>query len=265
MNKFNHNKRQNTAILFELMTKELASATMRSDAVGVRAALSIVKEFFSPGKILRTELDLYRTLLDAPRVSAPVAQQLLRETAETYQGLNKEEILSEQRKLVSKMSNLRKEVFSHFIPNYKSLASIYQIFRKTVKTHDRIILENTLLEALQAPRLNETKEMVPISGLVFKKFLERFNDEYSGLLSEQKDLLRSYILGGTELSVHVNEEIGRLRESLREAKEPELAGDQRRGLVLEMLDSFREAPIGRETIEKILKIQALISEAKSNG
>ena len=43
--------------------------------------------------------------------------------------------------------NLTSEVFSNFVPNYKNLATIAQVFGTDVNTKERVLLERKLLGA----------------------------------------------------------------------------------------------------------------------
>lgn len=254
---FKHNKKQNTAILYECLIKELAAATIQTDKEKIGKILGILKEFFSAGMILKEELGLYHNLSNVPSIKPDVAEKLINEMSTIYDGLDKEKILYEQKRLVSKMGDVRKEIFSHFVSNYKTLASIYQIFRKTIKPHERIILEGVLKNSLSIPKLIKSEEK-PLSNLVYKRYIERFNSEYDGLLLEQKELLKNYILGGTEFAVYLNEEIGRLKEELKKDVK-----DDRVFLVIEMLESFKNEIPTREMVEKVLKIQELLYESNN--
>ena len=107
---------------------------------------------------------------------------------------------------------------------------------------------------------------------MFKSFVERFNKEYSGLLEEQKDLLSRFIASGVgedlEFKIYLNDEIGRLKEQLSEAKETKefkedkdmlLKADQ----VLGLLEGLSQKPLEDGDLKRILKIQELAREIKN--
>ena len=82
----------------------------------------------------------------------------------------------------------------------------------------------------EASKNNETKELKHIDSLVFKSFVERFNTEYVNLLEEQKTLLSKFIGSGIgnslEFQMYLDQEIGRLKEQVFEAKQaPEFIQD----------------------------------------
>ena len=118
------------------------------------------------------------------------------------------------------------------------------------------------------------QEMKPIDDLTFKTFVEKFNTEYSGkLINEQKELLTKYISSfidnGIELKIFLNEELGRLKKivtesaSMEEVKNDEEMSEKTKK-VLEIIEDFKNHKIGKELIEKILKIQNLASEIQTD-
>ena len=61
MKKSTHSKIKNTAILFELLSRQVAADTI--SGVEASPALTIIKEFFKADSALAKELMLYQTLL----------------------------------------------------------------------------------------------------------------------------------------------------------------------------------------------------------
>ena len=62
--KLKHNKKRNTAFLFESLTKELTKAIVNKDEATKQVILSIMKEHFKKGSILAKELDVYKSLYE---------------------------------------------------------------------------------------------------------------------------------------------------------------------------------------------------------
>ena len=60
--KLKHNKKRNTAFLYEALVKELTKAVVNKDTQKKNALVSMLKENFSVGKILQKELELIKTL-----------------------------------------------------------------------------------------------------------------------------------------------------------------------------------------------------------
>jgi hypothetical protein len=72
--KLKHNKKRNTAFLFESLTKELTKAIVNKDEKTKQIILSVIKEHFKKGSILSKELDVYNLLqeCDAFIIVSPI-------------------------------------------------------------------------------------------------------------------------------------------------------------------------------------------------
>ena len=101
------------------------------------------------------------------------------------------------------------------------------------------------------------------------KFLEKFNDKYSSVLSEnQRTLLMKYISSfsdnGLELKAYLNEEIGAIRGKIDELMgDAALCDSQMKSSaekVLNILESHRQNPINEEMLKDVLKFQDLVKE-----
>jgi len=169
---------------------------------------------------------------------------------------------------------LSKDVFTTFVPNYKNLATLHQVFNNLdLSAKERVLLEEDALQIMtEATQQVEKKELRHIDNLVFTSFVERFNKEYSGLLEEQKALLSRFIGSGVggdlEFQIYLNDEIGRLKDQVSEAKETkEFKEDkdmlQKADKVLGLLEGFSQKPLEDGDLKKILKIQELAREIKN--
>lgn len=274
--KFKHNKKRNTAFLFETLVRELTKTVVEKDQKKKSSILSLIKEFFSKDKILNRELSLYKTLVSEQKLTTRVAEKLLNEVKKEYDKLDAKEIFNEQSRLIKKMnSSFEKKVFSNFVPHYKSLATINQIFNADIPLKKKVLLEEQMI-GIMSSTTEEKKEaeQKPIDNLVLKTFTNKFNSVYSEtLLEEQQTLLNKYMTSfadnGVELKLYLNEELGRLKESLqtkislKEIKDVSLR--DKTSLVLEKIDSFRKIKVDLELVKNVLRIQSLVSEFNKNG
>jgi ribosomal protein S20 len=212
-------------------------------------------------------------LYETQNVSEKVAEKLIFEVRISHQKLDKKKIFSEQSTLIKKMNKvISKNAFSNFVPNYKSLATIYQIFNDDTPTKSRVLLEDNVAKRLSSEKINE-EEMKPVDDIVYRTFIKKFNEEYSSrLLNEQRELLSKYISSfvdnGIELKIFLNEEVARLKKALANSlKMKEVNEDQgmlsRTKEVLKLLEDFKKTKINKTLVEKILKIQNLAKEITS--
>ena len=200
-----------------------------------------------------------------------MCEKLIYEVKRAHNSLDKESIFEEQTTLISKINKmLSKKVFANFVPNYKSLATISQILNPDVSIKHRVLLENNLAQTLSATASDKKEPMASMDNLVYRTFVKKFNEEYSGkLLEGQEKLLSKYIASfhddGVELKIFLNEEFSRLKGVLNGSLENEeivkdetLCENTRK--VLSVLDSYREAEIDIAMIQQVLKIQNLVEE-----
>jgi len=274
--KLKHNKKRNTAFLYETLIKEMTKAVIEKNIELKNEIFSIIKESFQNNSTLYKELKLYKSLCDTYDLEPHVAEKLIYEIRQEHSKLNEKKLFSEQSILIKKINSLlSKSVFSNFVPNYKSLATVYQIFNQETPVKKRVLLEHALIKKMSNKITDSELKIKPINSLVYKSFVSRFNSEYSStLISEQKELLSKYISSfvdnGIELKMFLNEEISRLKDSIKESlsledikQDTEMVSKTKK--ILETLDNFRKDRIDKNLIMKVLKIQNLAKEIENDG
>jgi hypothetical protein len=146
--KLKHNKKRNTAFLFETLIREMTRAAIRKDAKALASCKAILKEYFSAGTALHEELQLYRSLYETYGLSKSSAEKLLAEVRESYSKLINEKsavMFTEQSAVIKKINkDVSKDVFSNFVPQYKNIATIYQIFNGDLAPAKRVLLEELI-------------------------------------------------------------------------------------------------------------------------
>jgi len=272
--KLRHNKKRNTAFLYEALVRELTKAIIRKDTQYKKKVVSAIKESFGKTTELRKELDLYRSLQESQNLKPYLAEKLIYEVRSQYKKIDKKKLFNEQSKLINKINRtLSKKVFSHYVPSYKNIATISQIFNDELLPKKRVLLEDAMVAWLAGKNEGDKRDAPTVNNLVIKKFVENFNDQYNSiLLREQKELLQKYIFSfsdnGIEFKLYLNEELGRLKEIIKKSSySDEIKSDyemeRKSKEVLKLMETFKEAPICGETIKKIIKIQNLVSEIQS--
>tara|TARA_B100001094_G_C17941587_1_gene675847 strand:- start:249 stop:878 length:630 start_codon:yes stop_codon:yes gene_type:complete len=204
------------------------------------------------------------------------AERLLLEAKKQFNEMDRDEVFKSQSKLIEKINkDIGKDFFSNFVPSYKTLASIAQIFSDSSTAKEKVLLERSIIGRLvtKPNRQDEPEEMKPIDKLVFKKVIENFNQKYNGkLLNEQQELLNRYILSfdnsDLEFKVYLNEELARVKESLDNLETDEEIQNDKDLLsklqeVKNSVNKFQTRKIDSKMIEKVMSIQSLISECSS--
>ena len=269
--KFKHNKKRNTALLYEYLVKELTRCVLKEDVVNKQKIVHILKEFFSKNSILARELEIYKSVVEPSELPIKMAEKILSESKKQFDKLNRDDIFKEQTKLLKEISSsVESDIFSNFVPQYKSLATIYQLFNLDASPKKKVLLEEKVLNIMTNNQEEKELELPVQNNLVFKKFIEGFNRQYEGLLlNEQKELLNKYIVSSfeensLELKVYLNEELGRIKSILGS-----LSGDEKfktkASKILMSVNQIKESKINSDSIKKILMLQKLAGEVQTNG
>ena len=202
-----HSKYKNTAILFEILVKQITADTLSGKD---SKAVDILKKYFSNTE-LGKEYKLYETLTKSKNVSEGKATTIIDTILESSKKLNKNKLRKEKYNLVKEIKedfNID-EIFNIRIKDYKVYASIYtllEIYGSGKNVNPQQIIDNkvTLLEYLTQSlvKSDEVKNDVlqefasadkDIRILTYRILLDRFNEKYSGLNSKQKTILKEYI------------------------------------------------------------------------
>ena len=192
---------------------------------------------------------------------------------EKHETLDKKRLFQEQSALINKINKiLSNKVYSNFVPNYKTIASVYSIFQDALPVKDRVLLEENIVSHMSSSIDIEPEKQEPIDSLTYNTFVSAFNKEYSEALNEnQKNLLNSYITSidnsQLEFKTFLNEEIGRLKEEILSFKDNNLVisnQDLKEKIekVYNVLDETKNSKIDTKTIEIVLTTQQLVEEIK---
>ena len=268
--KIRHNKKRNTAFVYEALVKEATVAILKNDVEKRDKAIKIIKKHFKPGSVLRKDLDCYRSLCENQNLDRLTAEKILKEVKLQKRLIDPTGLFKQQTKLVHDVNKeVSPSVFKNFVPSYKSLATIMQIFSDKISPKDQVILENEIVQRM----LVESKEVQhteQIDSLIYKTFAAKFNERYdNNLLKEQKELLNYYVSSfadnGLELKIFMNEEISRLKQQLEKGKNiAEIKEDNemlnKTQKVIERLNSFAKEDITDDVLITVMRTQKLVKE-----
>ncbi len=261
--KLKHNKKRNTAFLFESLTKELTKAIVNKDEKTKNIILSIMKEHFKKGSTLAKELDVYKSLYETRGLNKDTANRMLNEAKRMYSTFMPQDIFNQQTRIINDVNKkVSPAVFTNFMSNYKDLATIAQIFDNEIPMKTRVILEQYLIDRLSTED-NPQNNLKPIDSLVYKEFVKKFNDKYgTSLMEEQKELLTKYIASYSnddiDFKIYLNEEISRIRQVVLSSKQ--ITESKEKEGLLSVLESFKTTQVTPAMVEKVLKLQQLVKE-----
>lgn len=202
MKKIKHSKFKNTAMLFELLTRQITSDIISSNE---SIAIQILKKHFNKNTELIKEYKLYKTLSDEKLKSETKANMFIEAVLKARRGLNRNKLQNEKYELIKSIKeNFEIETFFQTkVQNYKLLASVYKIFEYNELDNPVEITKSriTILENITSkPNTSVITEDVAIAQepkevrlMAYKYLVEKFNAKYSNLTESQKVLLREYI------------------------------------------------------------------------
>jgi len=267
-----HNKKRNTAFIYETLSRELTKAIVDKDVKRKSMVVSLVKEHFSATSVLTEELNLYKILLESEDVKPNIAERLLQETKFAHAQIDNNAVFSAQSRIIAAINkNLGQATWSNFVPNFKSLASVSAIFNTKMSIKKKVLFEQTIIEKMTSPKDSAPPDaMKTIDNITYHSFIKKFNSKYTDLLQEQKDLLNRYITSfadeGFELRVYLNEELSRLKALVAEATQTaeEALISQKLEGISNYLEEFRKREFTDTDLNKVLKTQELVKELSAN-
>jgi len=202
MRKVKHNKIRNTGLLFEFLLRQITSDVLNKDN---GQAVKIVKEKFNENTELGKELALYNVLITKKFKSDSKADYFINEVMKARGDLNNSVLRRERYNLIKEIQsnyNLQKFMSSK-VPNYKTYASIFTLFEfnKSLSPDQKTESFFNIVEHVttndKSIKLSETVTTLPddedLRILTYKTLLEKFNQKYTKLSGDQKNLLREYI------------------------------------------------------------------------
>jgi hypothetical protein len=202
MKKIKHSKFKNTAMLFELLTRQITSDIISSNE---SVAIQILKKHFNKNTELIKEYRLYKTLCDERLKSDTKANMLIEAALKARRGLNRNKLQNEKYQLIRTIKE-NFDIDSFFqtkVQNYKLLASIYKVFEYNELenpveiTKSRITILENITSKLNKNIMTEdvaiANEPKEVRLMAYKYLVEKFNTKYINLSEPQKVLLREYI------------------------------------------------------------------------
>jgi len=265
-----HNKKRNTAFVYECLIKEATVAIIKNDIPMQKKVVNVIKRHFSPTSLLGQHLGCYKSLYEGEKLPQHIHEKILKESKLASRLIDPTGLFKQQTELIHDINtDLGPAIFNNFVPNYKTLATIDQIFSSKTNPKKRVMLENYLISSMLQPE-SGGDEGAEIDDIAVNTFVRKFNQKYSDeLLQEQKTLLNHYIASFTDnalqLKIFLNEEISRLKAEMKSsaetkmlAEDPEMRAKTRQ--VVEKLEAFKGLNIDDSVLLTVLKAQQIVKE-----
>lgn len=275
--KVKHSKFKNTAILFELLVKQITQEVLSN--TNKNLSEKIIKEFFNSKKELAKELKLYNWIVKERFSNNDDAKLFLQEVVEERKKLDESKLAKEKYNLIKTIKETYEleKFLSSNLQNYKLLASIYKVFEskingRKVEIRDFIDSNNTILEHITATKPHSKpqdklyeefkKQSEDLRLLTYKLLIENFNSKYSNLDDSQKGLLREFINNVSNTSTFskfVTEETKKVLTSLI-SESKDIDDKVTKIKISEMIKLFKSEKFLKENSDKQVSVLMLAYE-----
>ena len=188
--------------------------------------------------------------------------------------MDQDEVFLEQSKLIKRINtNLGSEVYKNFVPNYKTYATISQIFGDKTPVKNRVLLESEIIDNLVTEGKKQ-EDMKTVDSLVVRTFTDNFNKKYAGLLESQRELLENYIVSfldnGVDFKIFLVEQLNVIKSKIKDSlKLEEVKNDkdmiESTKKTLSIVENFDVSSFGKKDLIKVLKLQNLVNEYKKDA
>jgi len=231
MRRIKHSKLKNTAILYELLMRQVSADVVSGNMDS--KALTIVREHFVNGTEVQKELELYQLLVNHKFNTESKANNLVEAVLTARTRLNSSKLRKSKYAIIKEISQSynTESFFSSNIPNYVQYASVYKLFEDKLSGEpsdpvDISKCRHTLVEHIcgKSTARMEAKTKVlaeferqpeDIRLLTTKLLVDKFNQKYNDLSLKQKSLLREFINNTqNSLKKYIESEIPTIRKAL---------------------------------------------------
>ena len=228
-----HNKIKNTAILYELLSRQI-TVDVLNDTKSPKS-VKLFKEFFNKNTELGKEYELYSILLEKKYKNDSHASQLVEAVVKSRRKLSNRRLNNEKYNLIKTIKENYdiKEFFNTRLPNFKIMASVYKLFGTETgkedfgpvqKTNSLITITEHIVNG--KIKKDKTQEIVEEFGnqekdlrlLSYSLLVDKFNSKYKSLNENQKNLLKEYInnvSNTNSLKEFIDNEVVKIKKALK--------------------------------------------------
>ena len=282
--KLKHSKIKNTGILFELLTRQITADVLAGKST---KSVSIVKKYFNENTELGKEYELYKILSEKHYQSENRANHLLEAVIKSRRKLSNSTLRREKYNLIKEIKENYNvtDFFNGRIPNYRILASIYNMFQSETsdiefKPDEVVNSKFTVLEHITSKKITkkQIKEKVineygksdkDLRLLAYEILVDKFNKKYKTLDESQKNLLKNYInnISNTNsLRGYIDNEVVQTKKQLK-THLPEVNDKITKIKLTEAINQIENLTKGKVVNEKqvltLMRYYELIKEIKN--
>jgi hypothetical protein len=200
-----HNKKRNTALLYEFLVRTISTALVEGDKKKSSTALRILKRHFKPGTQLYKEFRLFNALVKTTVSNDAVSSSIINEARLACRQSNVNQLDREKSLLIRNINHLIQDdnFYDQPIAEYRMYATIQVLlneWRKQPGTGDieslatyEDQLRTWLITEKKSPEHLVSEDTPGESRLLMKVMMKKLNEKYSAALNgEQREIIRAY-------------------------------------------------------------------------
>lgn len=248
-----HNKKRNTALLYEFLIRTISSALVENDKRKSSVALKILRRYFKPGTQLYKEFRIFNALIKTTVSSDSVATSILKEARTAIEALDYETLDKEKSLLIRNINHVIKDenFYDQPVAEYRLYASIQTLFnewRKPAGSTDIVSLanyENQLREWLITEKKKEDHTLIDetpgTTRLLMKVMMKKLNEKYSSSLNDdQREIIKAYAFStANEDQTTIKKKLEEVRHGLLEAIDSYMTQKQDNTFVINKLQNTK--------------------------
>jgi len=279
-----HNKIKNTAILYELLSRQI-TVDVLNDTKSPKS-VELFKEFFNKNTELGKEYELYSILLEKKYKNDSHASQLVEAVVKSRRKLSNRRLNNEKYSLIKTIKENYdiKEFFNTRLPNFKIMASVYKLFGTETGKEDFGPVQKTDSVITITEHIVNSDKKVKESSLVVEDYaqqdkdlrllsyqllVDKFNTKYKSLNESQRNLLKEYInnvSNTNSLKEFIDNEVIKIKRALKKLL-PNVNDKITKIKLAEAIDYTDSATKGKVVKDKhvvaLMRYYELIKEIKS--
>ena len=118
--KTRHNKKRNTAFVYEALIREATAAILKKDSKRRQTAINLIRTHFKEDSLLRQDLECHRSLYENQNLDKDISEKILREAKITSRLIDPEALFKEQSALIRDVNkDLESSVFAELGYSFK--------------------------------------------------------------------------------------------------------------------------------------------------
>lgn len=226
-----HNKKRNTALLYEFLVRTISSALVEGDKKKSAVALRILRRYFKPGTQLYKEFRLFNALVKTTVSSDNVATSIISEARHAATSADLSSLDREKSLLIRSINHMihDENFYDQPVAEYRLYATIQTLlneWRKPVGTADIVSLANyeeQLRSWLVSEKKKEDQSLIDESPgttrLLMKVMMKKLNEKYSAALNdEQREIIKAYAFSAAnEDQTTIKKKLEEIRTDLLES------------------------------------------------